>query len=100
MPSRFRRNEKAGLDITTFIASLSEHDVDAVELAGNVGAWLIDYLQCVCLTRAFRSDCRLSFMLSELYRELLTNLEEGCLWDIWYTGLSPFPSEVRTPLCF
>ena len=47
-------------------------------------------------------DVSLPFVHIEIYftkcnRKKLLPLEEADLWDIWYTGDSPFPAEVRQP---
>ncbi|KIJ64777.1 hypothetical protein HYDPIDRAFT_175307 [Hydnomerulius pinastri MD-312] len=35
--------------------------------------------------------------LSEYFQQRLVSLEESPLWDIWYTGSTPFPSELLNP---
>ena len=40
---------------------------------------------------------RLGYYFNNCNREKLLPLEEADLWDIWYTGSSPFPAEVRQP---
>jgi hypothetical protein len=47
-------------------------------------------------------DVSLPFIQIMIYfnncnRKKLSPLEEADLWDIWYTGGSPFPAEVRQP---
>lgn len=29
------------------------------------------------------------------FRDNLSSLEDEKMWDVWYTGSTPFPSEVR-----
>ncbi|KAI0922909.1 hypothetical protein AcW1_002571 [Taiwanofungus camphoratus] len=43
-------------------------------LAAGVSEWFVQYLE-----------------------ERFVRLDEGPLWDIWYTGSTPYPSEVRAP---
>jgi hypothetical protein len=35
---------------------------------------------------------------NNFHRRKLLPLEEADLWDIWFTGGSPFPAEVRQPI--
>ncbi|KAI0705509.1 origin recognition complex subunit 3 N-terminus-domain-containing protein [Earliella scabrosa] len=53
---------------------LVPQDAATKELAGNVGTWLQEYIEA-----------------------RLVRLEDCTLWDIWYTGASPFPSELINP---
>ncbi|KAI1792398.1 origin recognition complex subunit 3 N-terminus-domain-containing protein [Ganoderma leucocontextum] len=49
-------------------------DAQTKELAGSVGDWLQEYIE-----------------------QRLVRLEDCTLWDIWYTGATPFPSELVNP---
>ncbi|CCM05618.1 uncharacterized protein FIBRA_07847 [Fibroporia radiculosa] len=50
-------------------------DPAIVQLADALGEWLVTYLE-----------------------ERFVRLDEGPLWDVWYMGSTPFPSEVRIRL--
>ncbi|PIL29205.1 hypothetical protein GSI_09254 [Ganoderma sinense ZZ0214-1] len=49
-------------------------DTHTKELAGSIGDWLQKYIE-----------------------QRLVRLEDCTLWDIWYTGATPFPSELINP---
>ncbi|TBU43716.1 origin recognition complex subunit 3 N-terminus-domain-containing protein [Dichomitus squalens] len=49
-------------------------DAQTKRLAGSVGDWLQEYIE-----------------------QRLVRLEDRALWDIWYTGATPFPSELINP---
>ncbi|KIM92135.1 hypothetical protein PILCRDRAFT_810149 [Piloderma croceum F 1598] len=80
MPSHVRRDEEpARTKIVAWISELASESESSrsgfvVQLAGMVGGWLTNYFQ-----------------------DNLTSLEECRLWDIWYTGNTPFPSEMINP---
>ncbi|KZT04882.1 uncharacterized protein LAESUDRAFT_813778 [Laetiporus sulphureus 93-53] len=53
----------------------ARRDPAVVQIAEALGEWLVNYLEG-CFVR----------------------LDEGPLWDIWYTGLTPFPDELINPV--
>src|SRR6266404_260189 len=60
------------------------------EVADEFGDWLMGYFQFVSFLQPLQAD-----VLNAGPREQLINLEDLRLWEIWYTGSTPFPSEVR-----
>ncbi|KZP30851.1 hypothetical protein FIBSPDRAFT_814660 [Athelia psychrophila] len=80
LPSRIRMDEEdARTRIVKWTSALPASDSDADQEAGRklseaVGEWLAVYFQ-----------------------DNLAILEEERLWDIWYTGSTPFPSEMINP---
>lgn len=74
------------------IALFRSAEPDALE-AEDVGEWLTGYIQYVLHFSS--SIISHSCCVSCSHRDLIQPLERHPLWDIWYTGASPFPSEVR-----
>lgn len=70
--------EEAQAQIASLQSILPNDDVSLSELRGQVATGLSDWL--------------IGYLNSRL-----TPLEESPLWDIWYTGLTPFPSELLNP---
>lgn len=62
------------------------------QLAVEVGDWLQKYIEYVLFVRMCRGR-----LTNNCNRERFTRLEDCPLWDIWYTGSSPFPSELINP---
>ena len=89
--------EEAQAEIASLQSMLPNDDVDLSELRGQVATglsdWLIGYLKLTNLSSIFIASIHRTLPISSR----LTPLEESPLWDIWYTGLTPFPSEVRVP---
>ncbi|THU95492.1 hypothetical protein K435DRAFT_966374 [Dendrothele bispora CBS 962.96] len=63
------------------------------QLAGKVSLWASNYIRS-----EFLSARPLEGLLI-LYRSKLADIvETTCfLWDVWYTGMTPFPSEILNP---
>ncbi|GLB39805.1 putative origin recognition complex (ORC) subunit 3 N-terminus [Lyophyllum shimeji] len=80
LPSRIRSSEEEARTKLVFsINALPHETVDdtsgiASQVAASFGEWLVEYLNGV-----------------------LAPLEDATLWDIWYTGLSPFPADLINP---
>ncbi|KAF8062222.1 origin recognition complex subunit 3 N-terminus-domain-containing protein [Lyophyllum atratum] len=81
MPSTIRSSEeeartKVIFTINSLPQPTNDDDVSGIasQVAGGFGEWLIEYLN-----------------------SLLAPLEDGNLWDIWYTGLSVFPADLINP---
>ena len=89
--------EETQAQIASLQAILPNDDVDLSELRGQVATglsdWLIGYLKLASLSSILSQ----AFIKTLPISSRLTPLEESPLWDIWYTGLTPFPSEVRVP---
>ncbi|KAG5642531.1 hypothetical protein DXG03_002604 [Asterophora parasitica] len=79
MPSDVRsREEQARTKIVLSMNALRQREESVGEAdsqaAASFGEWLVDYMN-----------------------NLLTPLEESILWEVWYTGLSPFPIDLINP---
>ncbi|KAF9467688.1 origin recognition complex subunit 3 N-terminus-domain-containing protein [Collybia nuda] len=80
LPTALRSNEEEAREkIMASRSALPEQmdiDISAIssQLAESIGEWLVEYLN-----------------------NLLRPLEETALWEVWYTGLSPFPSDLMNP---
>ena len=66
-------------------------DAHTKELAGRIGDWLQEYIEWVRLSNYFHQYSPVR------YRQRLVRLEDCTLWDIWYTGATPFPSDLINP---
>ncbi|KAH9942072.1 hypothetical protein B0H21DRAFT_751611 [Amylocystis lapponica] len=86
-PAARRAEEPARVRVVSALAQLPLPDdadghaadegarTDAVvSLAAGLGDWLVGYLE-----------------------ERFVRLDEGALWDVWYTGATPFPAELINP---
>jgi len=75
----FEQEEVGRLAVASFrdeVLKLREGDEEAVrDIAGHIGEWFTEFLAA----------------------HLTQRLDECRLWDIWYTGFSPFPSELINP---
>ncbi|KAH9910496.1 uncharacterized protein BXZ73DRAFT_58354 [Epithele typhae] len=58
-----------------FDAPMAPPDPETKALAAEVGEWLLEYIE----------------------DHLAHRLDERALWDVWYTGGAPFPSELINP---
>lgn len=65
------------------------------DVANRLSEWTKTFLKYIRLFFVLFSNCDLFNVC--LSRTNLVPLEDADLWDIWYTGTSPFPSEVRQP---
>ncbi|KAF7965177.1 hypothetical protein HWV62_45264 [Athelia sp. TMB] len=80
LPSRVRMEEEdARTRIVKWTSAVPTSEGDADQQAGRtlaeaVGEWLTAYLQ-----------------------DNLSSLEDEKMWDVWYTGSTPFPSEMINP---
>ncbi|KAG5639781.1 hypothetical protein H0H81_000061, partial [Sphagnurus paluster] len=77
MPGEMRADEEEARMRVVFSINALPHKVDVKEereMAVGVGEWFVEYLN-----------------------GLLSPLEDIPLWDIWYTGLVPFPAELLNP---
>ncbi|KAF5384129.1 hypothetical protein D9615_003352 [Tricholomella constricta] len=81
MPSMVRSGEeeartKLVFSINALPSQTADEDVSGIgsQVAASFGEWLVDYVN-----------------------DLLTPLEDATLWDIWYTGQSPFPTDLINP---
>lgn len=64
-------------------------DASAQDISSPLGNWLSEYFRYAPWSSMWLID--LKFMILRLR---IVALEDAPLWDIWYTGLMPFPSEV------
>lgn len=67
----------------------SRHSHETRDIAGAIGDWLLAYFEYVVSSRVI-----VKIDTCDCFRRRLVTLEELPLWDIWYTGSTPFPSEV------
>lgn len=65
-------------------------DASAQDISGPLGNWLSEYFKYAPQSSLWLID--LKFMILRLR---IVALEDAPLWDIWYTGSMPFPSEVH-----
>ena len=89
VPAQVQAEEKK--IISRIDAARSVHTQQA-DIAETIGGWLLEYFEygVPCHTVA-----KLTCVPACLRRRFVTP-EELPLWDIWYTGSTPFPSEVRS----
>lgn len=59
------------------------------EVAESIGDWLLEYFQCVVSSQPQSKLKRVACL-----RRRFVTLAELPLWDICYTGSTPFPAEV------
>jgi origin recognition complex subunit 3 len=64
-------------------------DASTQEISGPFGNWLSEYFKY-----APQFLMRLMDLNFIMIRLRIVALEDAPLWDIWYTGSTPFPSEV------
>ncbi|RDB19721.1 Origin recognition complex subunit 3 [Hypsizygus marmoreus] len=80
MPSELRASEQEARMKLVFTLNALPEDMEedttgvGSQLAGNFGEWLVGYLN-----------------------GLIAPLEKTQLWEVWFTGLSPFPTELINP---
>jgi origin recognition complex subunit 3 len=64
-------------------------DASAQDISSPLGNWLSEYFRYAPQSSMWLLD--LKYMI---LRSRIVALEDAPLWDIWYTGSTPFPSEV------
>lgn len=64
-------------------------------LTGEIGEWVESYISCVFLFHVFSLRTSYANACPQPRRNLLKPLEHSTpLWEVWYTGQTPFPTEV------
>lgn len=93
VPAQVRDAEREIISrINTAHSVHDRHNNEAQEVrdvAETVGDWLLEYFQCVV-----PSHLAIRVGAHTCLRHRFVSLEELPLWDVWYTGSSPFPTEV------
>ena len=92
LPPSVLSEERASLDqlarIKNSVSESGASDVPPADISASLSDWVAQYLGYVKSSSAYGN------LHSMIVSESLKLPEEGSLWDIWYTGLAPFPSEV------
>ncbi|KAF9069203.1 origin recognition complex subunit 3 N-terminus-domain-containing protein [Rhodocollybia butyracea] len=95
-------------DLIQYLLGLPDEvfdELDISDVVGVLGKWLEEADAAYTVDEDESNDVavkklaeRLAKWISEYLRTLTNSLEEASpLWDVWYTGMAPFPSETVNP---